>query len=697
MDPYAACPCGSGKKFKWCCQPIYDDINRAYQQDQEGQHDTALRIMDELVAAHADNPEAWGRRAELLVQNNRLDDAETSLAKALELNPNYPFGHYLRGEFRRLEGALPGALLLFRKAAELYDPQAREILGHIYMLIFDTEMKLNRPVAARAAAELSFRASPNADLKKGIDDVFGAGNANLPAAARAKYVYKPLAAGASADRRAAWDKALSSAGTGKLADAVRAYEQLTQDDPNDTAAWYNLAISQAWLGNNPAAVEALDRYVALEPDEQEAAKAWTLAEVLLCGQGMEDQADFVEYSVTVPLRDPQQFVNYLQELQQQGLVTGTRVSQEEGILMGVMLEAPPPALTPELAAKQNPRIGAYIVFMGGVVRLWHTNKESLGRTFGALRQKLGPLFAQEPLEARGPVKFTDVLSGAIIAVRGATSQEEATARMREHFEKYFEEEWIHHPRKSLRATPPVDAVGHPVLRKKLRGIVQFLQECGAGAPFLYDFDRLRRKLNLIESKAEATSAGAGPDIGGMAASELAALAVDTLNDAQMEEAFLAAVKLDARDLAGRFAQTLVERPARADKPDRWVWHNHLIQLAMNQGNLDAALDRVNAGEKDDCEHNEGRRRNDFELRRAQVHAKRGEPDQAQDAFDRLIARVPGEMKFRTTAAETMLSSRQIGRARQYAEAGLAEARKQNNRDLEGHFLELLDAVKRQGG
>ena len=30
-------------------------------------------------------------------------------------------------------------------------------------------------------------------------------------------------------------------------------------------------------------------------------------------------------------------------------------------------------------------------------------------------------------------------------------------------------------------------------------------------------------------------------------------------------------------------------------------------------------------------------------------------------------------------------------------AGLAEARKQQNRDLEGHFLELVEAAKRQGG
>jgi len=700
IDAYAACPCGSGKKFKWCCQSIYADIGRAYQQEQEGQHEAALRIMDEVIAAHPDNPEGWGRKAELLLQGHQIEEAEEAVAKALDLNPNYPFGHYLRGEFRRAEGELQGALLLFRKAAELYDPASRDILGHLYMLIFDCEMKLNRPVAARAAAELAFRAEPNAELKKGMDEIFGDANPNLPAAAKLKYVYKPLAASAPAQQRAAWEKALASAGTGRLTDAVRAYETLTRDNPDDAAAWYNLGLSYAWLGNNPPAVEALEKYVALETDEQQAAQAWTLAEVLLCGQGMEDHGDYVEHSVMVPIRDPQQFVNYLSELQQQGLMTGARANQEEGVLMAVLLEAPPPALTPELTAQQNPRLASYVIMMGNVVRLWHTSQDAVERTFDNLRQKLAPIFAQEPLRTRGPVKFTDVLSAAIVAVKGATSQEDVNARMRVHLEKHFEEEWIHQPRKALHNTPPVDAAGHAGLRKRLRGIVDFIQQCAAGTNFPYDFDRLRRKLNLIERQAEAAVSGtpeAGPDISALAAGELAALPLDALDDSQVEEAFLAAQKLDARELAGKFAAALAGRPVRAERPDRWTWHNHLVQLALNQGDFEAALNQVNEGEKDDCEHNEGRRRNDYELRRAQVHAKRGEADQAQDVFDRLISRAPGEMKYRTTAAETMLSARQPGRAKAYAETGLAEARKQNNRDFEGHFLELVEAAQRQGG
>src|SRR4051812_25240275 len=129
LDAYSSCPCGSGKKFKWCCLPIHVEIERAFRQDQEGQHESALRIMGEVVAANTGNPEAHGRHALLLYRNGRLEDAENALQKAFDLNPNYPFGHFLRGIFRQNEGESVGALLLFRKAADLYDPEARDILS----------------------------------------------------------------------------------------------------------------------------------------------------------------------------------------------------------------------------------------------------------------------------------------------------------------------------------------------------------------------------------------------------------------------------------------------------------------------------------------------------------------------------------------------------------------------------------------
>ncbi len=697
LNPYSPCPCGSGKQFKWCCQPIHRQIAQVFELDADGQHAAALQLMDDVVRQNPGNPEVHGRKALLQFQNEQAEEAEQTLDKAFQINPNYAFGFFLKARFRAYEGEIAGALILLRKAAELYSPEAHDILAMVLVEIFDCEMKLNHPLAAHAAAELALKHNPTDEsLRKGIVQIFGPDNPNLPKIATHQYEYKALPAGASAERKAAWKEALASAGTGKLGHAEQAFAQLVAQDEQDAAAWYNLGLTRAWLGRNADALEALDRYVALEPSEAEAGQAWAMGEVLRVGQGMEDHADFVEHSQNAPLRDPQSFMNALNALGRDQLLTGVQVSEEQGILTGLLLEMPPSALTPELEAQQSPHVGAYLMLIQNLVRLWNTNKESLDRMFATLQKHAaGALGQSAPM--RGPAKFHDLLSEALVFPRNALTQEDANRRLEAGVQDFFEGVWLHRSLKSLGGIPPIDVAGHPPLRKKLVGVVAFLESCAALSKYPYAFDRLRRKLGLLVSPPAAVAQTGGPDVSAMGTAELAALAPESLDDAQLADAFRTALALDARDLAGQFARAAVGGAPRSEPADRYPLFNHLVQLALAKGDTTAALDEVNAGEADDCKHNEGRRRNDYELRRGQLHAKRGEHEQAQDVFDRLIDRVPSELKYRATAAEAMLSARQGGRALHYAEAGLAEARKQQNRDSEGHLMELAEAAKRQGG
>src|SRR5205085_11000249 len=130
------------------------------------------------------------------------------------------------------------------------------------------------------------------------------------------------------------------------------------------------------------------------------------------------------------------------------------------------------------------------------------------------------------------------------------SQEEAEKQIEQGAQRYFEESWIHRPLKSLSQAPPIDAAGSGTLRKKLTGVVQFLQECANGGALKdYDFDRLRRKPGVLEGPpaAPAASGATGPDINSLGAAELAALNTSTLSSAQLQDAFQAANKLAAHE------------------------------------------------------------------------------------------------------------------------------------------------------
>lgn len=690
------CPCGSGKKFKWCCQPIHGQIEKAFRLDADGQHEAALRTMDELVAAHPANPEAWGRRAQILYTNGRVDEAEAALQKALEINPNYPFGYLLRGMFRQQEREWAGALLLFRKAADLYDPEAKDVLAEVYSLIAETELKENRPIAARAALQMCLRLQPSEELNQNLEELFGA-QSRLPESARRDYTFLSPPAAAPADRRAAWNRALSGAASGKLTDAARAFEQLVAENPEDAAAQYNLGLVRAWQGDNRAALEALENYVRLEPDESRAAAAWALAEVLRFGRGMEDLTDHIDYSATYQIRDPQRVSQLLQEWERDRRMIAVQASQQEGMITCIVLDRGG-LVTAGASASVSAKLGAYLLIMGDLLRLWSSKEESLQRIRQELEQSAGPGLSDARL-GRGPGHFGDVFAEAVVFPVGPTSEAEAGKQLRDSVQQYLEETWIHRPLRSLNNVAPIDAAGHPMLRKQLLGVVQFLQECSAGAAGAYDFDRLRRKLGLV-SGAEPAQPGAEAaplDIEAMNTAELATLQPETLSDEQLEQAYRTAQKLDAAELASHFARTLIGRPPSSDRPDRFPWYAYLVQRALEERDTQTALQYVDEGEKADCEHNEGRRRNEYELRRAQVLAKSGDGDQAQDVLERLLARVPNELRYYGTATESMLSMKRGAAALRFAEQGLAKARQTNNRDSEEYFLELVGAAKKLVG
>ena len=697
IDPYSSCPCGSGKKFKWCCQPIYVSINRAFEQDAQGQHDAALRIMDEVTKQHGDNPEAWGQKAKLLYAHGQVEEAEESLEKAFAINRNYPYGLLLKAVFRYQEGEVAGALLLARRAADAYDPEARDYLAEAYSLVYECEMKLNRPVAARAALRIVLRCQPAAqEVREAFDQVFGE-NSRLPAAARREYAPMSPAAGA---RRPAWDRALQSVASPRLGELPRAFEELTKEDAGDAAAWYNLGLGRAWLGDNAGALDALNHYLELETDEARATAAATLTELLRCGQGMEESCDYHEYSFAFQFRDPQPVVNLVQEWQQGGRLMMPQ-TQQEGVLFAMILELTTVGLvTVGRPAADLGRLGAYLLVTGPLFRMWGPNKEAVGRMREEVRNRLQLPIGEAP-EIVGPVQLHDVVTEAVVF---PTNMRDASAPAKavEHAGRYYEETWVNQPRRSLAGNTPLDAVGHANLRKKLRGVVQFIQECAAGSLLGgYDFDRLRRKLGLIEggaaapTSAPAVASGAPTaDVSAMSAAELGGLIAESLTDAQLEQAFHAAQKLDAGDLASHFVRTLAARPAQGDP---FPWYAYLTGHALKNGQLDAALDFVNEGERVDCERNEGRRRNDYELRRGQVHVKRGEVDAAADVFRRLIERSPDDLKYRGSAAEAMLSLKQGAQALRFAEDGLTIARQRGDRDSEQYLQELAGAAKKQMG
>src|SRR5207302_448902 len=175
----------------------------------------------------------------------------------------------------------------------------------------------NRPVAAPAALRILPRLQPGEpQLRETIKAAFGP-ESRLPECARRVYNLRRRPDDLPPERKQAWDQALAKVESPRLGALAAAFEQLAREGPEATA-WYNLAVVQAWLGENRKALDALDHYLELEENDERATEAAALREVLRCGQGLEDLADYHEYRVEYQIRDFPALNTLLQEWHDSG-------------------------------------------------------------------------------------------------------------------------------------------------------------------------------------------------------------------------------------------------------------------------------------------------------------------------------------------------------------------------------------------
>src|SRR5205085_3224558 len=121
------------------------------------------------------------------------------------------------------------------------------------------------------------------------------------------------------------------------------------------------------------------------------------------GQGLAELADVVEHSAMFRVTDPQRMGGVLQEWQAQRRLVVLQARQDEGIYSLLVLERPV-GLTPESTAARLPRLGAYVMIVRDMLRLWHTNAEAMQRVRDELVQKAGAALVEERA-AHEPANF----------------------------------------------------------------------------------------------------------------------------------------------------------------------------------------------------------------------------------------------------------------------------------------------------
>ena len=687
VDLYSACPCGSGKKFKWCCSSVWGPIEKAYESFSKGQVESAIAQMKTLQTTNSDNPEVFGRLAELLLLSGQPTQAEAELEKAFKLNSNYPFGYYLRAGLRIDEGEWEGALILLRKAAIYYHIDSKEDLARVYNLIFRCEMNRNKPLAAKVALQIAARHAPaNTQLKEMLVNLSGP-QSRLPKIIRNDIAFIPT-------EKLVDNPSFVESEDIRLGSLPDIFKKKIEENPADNGAKFNLAVAFAWLGMNKESSQALDEFIKKEKNDTLYRKAGVLQEVLKFAIGMDEESDYVNYHIGIPLSNPEPVSKWLSELQNTRRILPLHQDKENGTITFFLLEESASGLiTTGVPTKEFSKVIGYLAIYPQTMVAWGYDSKKIENLKHEFITKL-QIPINQIVSTTNTADFGSVLLPAAIVPLAAKDQEQAKKMASGQMEKYFEESWINQPRKSLLGNTPVDASVHPLLAKKLAGIIDFYEEIlETQDSSLYDFNRLRHKLSLGENLAQLADLASKP-VKNMNAAELASVDSEDMNLEQLEEAYRAAIALDAQELAYKFAKLM---PSKGLLPGHGLFVSiikYLAEKEIDNGNKPAMVELLNTAIAKLKSENLPEQTAELQIAKMKNFAKMNDIFQVIKVVDEILAKHLDNDKLLVAAAETMIKLNQKSEAKKVCEAGLKFAKAKNKGDLIEFFSDMLKSASK---
>ncbi len=262
VDPYASCPCGSGEKYKWCCQKVEAYAERVQRLLDSGQYESALKPLEEGLAKVPGNPGLLMRKALIHLHLNHIDEADSTLRAILQKNPAHLGASILLTRLAlESEGPLAG-VTLFQQAMSSRRPEDRQELASLASFLASSLSRAGCPAAAIKHMELACALGGGSD-KQDVASL-QAMRANPAVSLWEKHPYRlsPAPEHASEPFREQFERALAWANEGLYSAADSAFELLATGSGAGAGAERNRGLCCLWLADHDGAAKALRRYIA---------------------------------------------------------------------------------------------------------------------------------------------------------------------------------------------------------------------------------------------------------------------------------------------------------------------------------------------------------------------------------------------------------------------------------------------------
>lgn len=303
VDAYAPCPCGSGQKFKWCCQKVEAYAEKAQRLFEGGQIDAAVAAADEGLRKVPGNPWLTIRKAVYLIRDGREAEAKPVLEQLVQAHPEQVGGRLLLFQAVLVtEGPIAGVAHL-QQVLPTLPPERREGMVPALRILAGLLREFDQVPAALKHLELAIdfaggRSEAPRETLRLFDGLMS--DANQSPWSRNIYRLAPPPADLDEGTRDRFAQALGWAGEGLWSGAAAAFETLAADGVPE--ADRNLGLCRLWMTEDTEAIAAIRRYLPYADESEDAVDLESLCQVMAVPE-RSDLVDEVHWIWTLRDRD----------------------------------------------------------------------------------------------------------------------------------------------------------------------------------------------------------------------------------------------------------------------------------------------------------------------------------------------------------------------------------------------------------
>ena len=279
VDPYSLCPCGSGKKLKFCCTDLFHDIEKIQRMLAGDQPRAALSHVNQTLKKSPNRGSLLDMKAMIELALEELDEARATVKLFKEVDPQNPAAHAQAAILAAAQQEGAAAVGPLQDALELI---AEEMPARVLQAIGAVGQSLlvaGNLIAARAHLWLYQGITGNGDTRA-MDLLMRLNQmSGLPLLLRDNLYLRETPINHPAE--AAHDYAQMLAARGQWRRAAEALDALCEEYPDLPMLQYNRGLVHGWIGDLSQLVEGLRAFAhSEEVSLDDAVEAEAIAQLL---------------------------------------------------------------------------------------------------------------------------------------------------------------------------------------------------------------------------------------------------------------------------------------------------------------------------------------------------------------------------------------------------------------------------------